>query len=89
MQLAEVESSCRARGELAARVTRCLNGYTHWEVAAQERVTLRESLQRSDAWGYAAGRKTGKVVCVLLDRVFSYAVDDAFGGSLCSISGND
>ncbi|BBN19980.1 hypothetical protein Mp_8g15400 [Marchantia polymorpha subsp. ruderalis] len=48
-QLAEVESSCRARGELAARVTRCLNGYTHWEVAAQERITLREFELRAAA----------------------------------------
>ncbi|OAE24640.1 hypothetical protein AXG93_4863s1030 [Marchantia polymorpha subsp. ruderalis] len=45
-QLVEVEgdhrrATDRTREELAERVNRCLKGYTHWEVAAQERITLR------------------------------------------------
>lgn len=49
MQLAEVEGSCRAREELATRVTHCLRGYAHWEVAAQERITLKEFELRAAA----------------------------------------
>ncbi|OAE21609.1 hypothetical protein AXG93_939s1160 [Marchantia polymorpha subsp. ruderalis] len=46
LQLVEVEgdhrrATDRTREELAERVNRCLRGYTHWEVAAQERITLR------------------------------------------------
>ncbi|OAE27805.1 hypothetical protein AXG93_1001s1000 [Marchantia polymorpha subsp. ruderalis] len=32
----------RTREELVARVNRCLRGYTRWEIAARESVTLRE-----------------------------------------------
>ncbi|OAE34640.1 hypothetical protein AXG93_3267s1080 [Marchantia polymorpha subsp. ruderalis] len=47
LQLVEVEgdnwrATDRTREELVERVNRCLRGYTRWEVAAQERITLRE-----------------------------------------------
>ncbi|OAE20187.1 hypothetical protein AXG93_3802s1000 [Marchantia polymorpha subsp. ruderalis] len=32
----------RTKEELARRVNHCLRGYAHWEVAAQEKLTLRE-----------------------------------------------
>ncbi|OAE26939.1 hypothetical protein AXG93_4413s1230 [Marchantia polymorpha subsp. ruderalis] len=47
LQILEIEgnrwrATDRTREELAARVSRCLRGYTHWEVAAQETITLRD-----------------------------------------------
>ncbi|OAE33237.1 hypothetical protein AXG93_2069s1000 [Marchantia polymorpha subsp. ruderalis] len=47
LQLVEFEgenrrATYRTREELVARVNRCLRGYTRWEIAALERVTLRE-----------------------------------------------
>ncbi|OAE31461.1 hypothetical protein AXG93_725s1510 [Marchantia polymorpha subsp. ruderalis] len=42
-------ASDRTREELVARVNHCLRGYTHWEVAAQERITLRELELRAAA----------------------------------------
>ncbi|OAE35184.1 hypothetical protein AXG93_2947s1010 [Marchantia polymorpha subsp. ruderalis] len=52
------------REELVERVNRCLRGYTHWEVAAQERITLRELELRaaalmsgdSQSWRWVAKR---------------------------------
>ncbi|OAE34018.1 hypothetical protein AXG93_4142s1030 [Marchantia polymorpha subsp. ruderalis] len=46
LQLAEIEGNCRRATdrtwkELVERVNHCLRGYTHWGVAAQERITLR------------------------------------------------
>ncbi|OAE19138.1 hypothetical protein AXG93_2062s1490 [Marchantia polymorpha subsp. ruderalis] len=43
----------RTKEEMARRVTHCLRGYAHWEVAAQEKLTLRELELR------AAGLLTG------------------------------
>ncbi|OAE18271.1 hypothetical protein AXG93_723s1230 [Marchantia polymorpha subsp. ruderalis] len=34
----------RTKEEMARRVAHCLKGYAHWEVAAQERLTLRARL---------------------------------------------
>ncbi|OAE27809.1 hypothetical protein AXG93_2954s1030 [Marchantia polymorpha subsp. ruderalis] len=49
MQLVVVEDdrrreADRTREELVERVNHCLRGYTLWEVAAQEKITLRELL---------------------------------------------
>ncbi|OAE20086.1 hypothetical protein AXG93_105s1010 [Marchantia polymorpha subsp. ruderalis] len=54
LQLVEFEgdnrrATDRTREELVERVNRCLRGYTHREVAAQERITLRELELRAAA----------------------------------------
>lgn len=54
VQFAEVEdrnwrAADRTREELDVRVDRCLRDYAHWEVATQERVTLRERGMRVTA----------------------------------------
>lgn len=46
MQLVEIKGDRQratdcTRKELAERVNRCLRGYTHWKVGAQEKITLR------------------------------------------------
>ncbi|OAE23388.1 hypothetical protein AXG93_1660s1470 [Marchantia polymorpha subsp. ruderalis] len=61
LQLVEFEGDNRratdcTREELVARVNRCVRGYTRWEIAARERVTLREleicaaALTSDDSW---------------------------------------
>lgn len=67
------EADC-TREEMARRVAHCLKGYTHWEVAAQEKLTLREFELR--AVGLLAGdSRSRRKVAKKLDTFLSQARD--------------
>ncbi|OAE35456.1 hypothetical protein AXG93_2587s1720 [Marchantia polymorpha subsp. ruderalis] len=67
LQLAEVEghirrATDRTREELVSRVDRCLRGYVCWEIAARERMTLREMEIRAAALMSGDSRSRRRVV---------------------------
>ncbi|OAE26554.1 hypothetical protein AXG93_3817s1170 [Marchantia polymorpha subsp. ruderalis] len=66
LQLAEVEDHNRraidrTREELVSRVDRCLRGYARWEIAARERMTLREMEIRAAALMSGDSRRRRRV----------------------------
>ncbi|OAE24010.1 hypothetical protein AXG93_4266s1060 [Marchantia polymorpha subsp. ruderalis] len=79
LQLVEIEgdnrhATDRTREELVERVNRCLRGYTRWEVAAQERITLRE-LELREAALMSGDSRSRRRVAKRLDAFLSRSQD--------------